>query len=136
MNKRRILWPAGVVVVVAAVTMVVAMKHRLDASNQIITSRTHQIGQDLISHASSAQLIGLPPGLAGQLSNLLSSPTHVATVLLGDEPPPVGDSSACSRLILTNQLAKGLELRLSWASAPDKFRILGYWPTSSNPGLR
>ena len=133
MSKWRIIWPISAVAILAAVAMVVAMKQRFENANQVITSCTYQIGEDLISHASSPQLTGLPPGLAGQLSNLTGSPTHVAAVLLGDEPPPVGDGSACSRVILTNLLAKGLELRLCTASAPGKFRIMGYWPTSKHP---
>jgi len=136
MNQRRIIaWGATLVILVLLV-VVVAMAHRQAASNQILIARTRQIGQDLISHANSAQLPGLPPGMAGQLANLLGSPTHVAAVLLGDEPPPVGDGSACTRLILTNQLAKGLKIRLGPASTPDKLRIMGYWPTSSSPGAR
>src|ERR1700745_734849 len=102
MNKRAIIWSAVAIAIVAAVLVVLATKHRLETSNQLITSRTYQIGQDLIAHRSSQHLAGLPPGLAGQLSNLLGSPTRVSTVLLGDEPPPIGDGSACSRLILTN----------------------------------
>jgi hypothetical protein len=136
MNKRRMLGWGAVVAVIAALTVLVAMTHRFGTSNQVLTARTYQIGQDLISHANSTFLAGLPPGLAGQLSNLLKSPTRIAAVLSGDEPPPVGDGSACSRLILTNQLAKGLELRLCPASTPDKFRVLGYWPTSSSPAPR
>ena len=93
-----------------------------------LTTRTHQIGQELITNTNSLHLISLRPGLAGQLSDLLGSPTRVAAVLPGDEPAPVGDGSACSRLILTNQLAKGLEFRLGYASDPEKLEILGYWP--------
>ena len=136
MSKRRIIGWVVALAVVVALTAVVAMTHRLGSSNQAISSRTYQIGQDLISRGTSTQLAGLPPGLPGQLSNLRSSPTTVAVVLLGDEPPPVGDGSACSRLILTNQLAKGLELRLCPAFTGDKLRILGYWATSINPGPR
>jgi hypothetical protein len=136
MSKRRIIGLGAVVAIAAALTVLVAMTHRLGSSKQAIAARTYQIGQDLISRGTSTQLAGLPPGLPGQLSNLRSSPTTVAAVLLGDEPPPVGDGSACSRLILTNQLAKGLELRLCPAFTGDKLRILGYWPTSINPGLR
>jgi len=135
MNKRAIIWSSVAIAIVAAVLVVLATKHRLETSNQLITSRTYQIGQDLIAHSSSQHLAGLPPGLAGQLANLLGSPTRVSAVLLGDEPPPIGDGSACSRLILTNERAKGMELRLCSAPTSDKFRIMGYWPTSVNPGV-
>lgn len=133
MNKRLIAWLILVLAILGAIAAVITMKNRLGASDQMVTSRTYQIGQDLIAKANSPQLAGMPPGLAGQLSNLLGSPTHVSAVLLGDEPPPVGDGSACSRLILTNQRAKGLELRLCSAQDPSKFRVMGYWPTSSSP---
>jgi hypothetical protein len=132
-NKRRLIPLAVIVAILAAVAAILAIQHRVAESNRSVISRTYQIGQDLIAHARSPQLSGLPPGLAGQLGNLLNSPTHIAAVLLGDEPPPVGDGSACSRLILTNQMAKGLELRLCPATVPGQFRVMGYWPVSSNP---
>jgi len=98
-----------------------------------ISERSYQIGQDLISTTNSNHLLSLRPGLSDQLSNLLASPTYVSAVLLGDEPSPVGDGSACSRLILTNQLRRGLELRLAPALLPDKFQILGYWVITDHP---
>jgi hypothetical protein len=136
MNKRFIAWSILVLGILGAIAAVITMKHRLGASDQMVMSQTYQIGQDLIAKANSPHLAGLPPGLSGQLSKLLGSPTQVSTVLLGDEPPPVGDGSACSRLILTNQQAKGLELRLCAAQNPGKLRVMGYWPTSTSPTAR
>lgn len=136
MSKSLSLGLGALAAIAVALTVVLAMTHRLGASNQAIVDRTYSIGRDLIAHGNSSQLAGLPPGLAGQLSNLLGSATQIAAVLPGDEPSPIGDGSACSRLILTNQLAKGLELRFCPALTGDKYRVLGYWPTSSNPGVR
>jgi hypothetical protein len=101
-------------------------RNRLNHRNSV-TAGAYQVGQDLITTTNSPHLTGLRPGLSGRLSILLSSPTRVAAVLPGDESAPVGDGSACSRLVLTNQLGNGLELRLGYA-APDRFEILGYWP--------
>ena len=98
-----------------------------------IIGLTYEIGQELILNTNSAHLIGLRPGLSAQLSDLLGSPTHVGAVLVGDEAPPVGDGTACSRLILTNQLNHGLELRLAPSLLPEKFQILGYWVTNHHP---
>ena len=136
MNKGRLIAAAVVVTILAAAAGILALKHGDAESKRSVVSRTYQIGQDLIAHTHSPQLSGLPPGLGGQLANLLNSPTHIAAVLLGDEPPPVGDGSACSRLILTNQMAKGLELRLCPATVPGQFRVMGYWPVSTNPAPR
>jgi hypothetical protein len=55
---------------------------------------------------------------------------HIAAVLLGDEPRPTGDGSACSRLLLTNEMADGILLRLGQGKTIGTFEVLGYLKVS------
>ena len=83
MNKWQIICPIAAMLVFGTVMAVVATRaqHR-----GIIIAASSTIGHDLITATNSAHLQRVNPYLAAQLSRLLSSPTHVAAVLPGDEP--------------------------------------------------
>ncbi len=72
------------------------------------------------------------PKLQADLNQILASPTR-CIVRSGDEPPPLGDGGAYTRLLLTNEVGQALTLRLRPEYGPghefQKFRVLGYWKT-------
>ena len=133
MNNWKILGPAVAVVLVAAAS---AIAVKQTGYRRIVSEGTRNVGHDLITQTNSSRLANLPLGFAPQLSTLLAAPTQISAVLMGDDPAPLGDGSACSRLILTNQSARGIHLRLGQTQDPEKFRILGYWPLETPPRLR
>ena len=133
MNRWQVLGPIAAIALVIAV---LGIFHQQKGHERIVSARTRNIGQDLIALTNSPRLLGLPRGFSTQLSSLLVSPTRVSEVLLGDDSAPLGDGSACSRLILTNELGRGLQMRLGSTGDPEKFRILGYWPLDNPPRLR
>ena len=133
MNNWKVLAPVAVIALAASLF---AITHKQKSDNRLISERSRDIGQDLISRTNSSRLTSSPLGFTPQLSALLGSPTRVAAVLIGDDPAPLGDGTACSRLILTNESARGIQLRLGQTADPEKFRILGYWPIDNPPRLR
>jgi len=133
MNNLKVLAPVAAVVLGVALF---AILYKRNSDARLISERSRDIGQDLISHTNSTRLASSPLGFTAQLSALLGSPTRIAAVLIGDEPAPLGDGTACSRLILTNESARGIQLRLGKTTDPEKFLILGYWPLDNPPRLR
>jgi hypothetical protein len=91
-----------------------------------ISVASRSIGEDLITSTNSSHVVRIGPGLQAALSELLSAPAHVADVLMGDEPSPIGDGKACSRLVLTNDIGKGLLIRLRPAEQSGMFHVLGF----------
>ena len=75
-------------------------------------------------------MVSIAPGVKIRLSELLRSPTQIATVLLGDSP--TGDGTACSRVVLTNELAEDLEIRFRQVSSPGMFQVLDYHTAKEN----
>src|SRR5208283_1432536 len=113
MNKWQVICPVSAL---AVFLVVYPLLYGLPGSRDYkyyINSRAREIGKDLIATTNSAHLVAIDPALRVNLSRVLSSPTHIANVLYGDEPPPIGDGKACSRLSLTNDLGQGIVLRLS-----------------------
>jgi hypothetical protein len=103
----------------------------------ILSSRNHRhiflrahfatIGQELIASTNSSHLILIGPGLKERLVQLLALPTQIDATLLGDEPSPLGDGSATSRLILRNDKGERLGIRLRQDGDSDKFHVVGFW---------
>src|SRR6266853_455132 len=77
-----------------------------------VSAQTRMIGQELIAATNSQRLVRLGPELENRLSQFLHSSSAVAEVRLGDEPSPIGDGTACSRLILSNATGERLGVRL------------------------
>src|SRR2546430_13847556 len=84
----------------------------VESRRYFIIMMTASVGHELITTTNAARSIRVDPELQRCLSELLTSPTHINKVLLGDERPRVGDGDASSRLILTNELGHGLAMRL------------------------
>src|SRR5580765_1258728 len=91
-----------------------------------ISMALRSIGGDLVKTTNSLHLVHISPQLHARLSDLLAARTHVAEVLLGDEPSPVGDGTACSRLVLTNEVGQGLVIRLRPAKHSAMFEVPGF----------
>ena len=90
------------------------------------SAQTRMIGQELVSTTNSPRLVAVGPALQSRLAGFPASPSGVAEVLLGDEPTPIGDGTACSRLVLSNAAGERLGIRFS-QSGPEKFHALGFW---------
>ena len=114
----------------------VSLRHMTEGKRYFTTMMSYSVGKELIETTNSSHVAAISPELHAQLSRLLTSPSHIASVRLGDEPAPVGDGRASSRVILTNALARGLGIRLQLGSdetGQSRFDVLGYW-TFSEPG--
>jgi hypothetical protein len=122
MNKWQIICPVAALVVAAMVIGVVAKRSQ---HRSVISMASRSLGSELIAATNSPHLVRMSPYLRARLEQLLSSPTHVASVLPGDEAPPIGDGSACSRLVLTNNAGQRLLLRLREA-AGGRFEVVGF----------
>ena len=123
MNKWQIICPAVAMLVVGLVFGIIAVRgqHR-----GFISVASRSIGGDLITGTNSSRLVRIGPDLHACLSALLAARAQVANVRLGDDPSPIGDGTACSRLVLTNDLGQGLLIRLRPADQSGKFQVLGF----------
>ncbi len=123
MSKWQIICPVVAILIAGLGSGITAVRgqHR-----GFISVASRSIGGDLIATTNSPHLVRIGPGLQARLSELLSVRTHVAEVLLGDEPSPFGDGTACSRLVLTNDAGRGLLIRLRPAEQSGMFHVLGF----------
>jgi hypothetical protein len=122
MNKWQIICPVAALLVAAVVMGVVA---RRGQHRDIVQMASRSLGAELISATNSPRLVRMSPFLKARLEKLLASPTQLAAVLTGDAPPPVGDGSACSRLVLTNAAGHRLLIRLREAGS-GMFEVVGF----------
>jgi len=123
MNKWQIFYPVIALLIVGLVFGVIAIRgqHR-----GFISVASRSIGDDFIASTNSSHLVRIGLDLQAQLSELLSARTHIADVLMGDEPSPYGDGTASSRLVLTNDAGRGLLIRLRPAEQSGMFHVLGF----------
>ena len=129
MNKWQIICP---VVAMALVTVFGLAGQARRNARYYTSAQTEMIGQELVSATNSPRLVAVGPDLQNRLARFLASPGGVAKVLLGDEPSPIGDGTACSRLVLSNAVGGRLGIRLGPAGR-EKFQALGFW-TLTEPG--
>jgi hypothetical protein len=137
MNRRSLVLLVIALVFVAALIGVSALRHMAEGKRYFITVASYSLGKELIETTNSSMAVAVGPELRAQLSQLLAFTTHIARVQLGDEPAPVGDGRASSRVILTNALAHGLGIRLrlgSELSGQARFEVLGYWTFREHGG--
>ena len=123
MNKWQIICP---LVVIAVAGLTFGVIHERGEHRSFISVASHSIGSDLIVATNSSHLVHIGPDLHTRLSELLGTRAQVSTVLLGDDPSPIGDGSACSRVVLTNDVGQGLLIRLRQADQPGIFYVLGF----------
>jgi hypothetical protein len=109
MNKWKIIGAIAALLIAGLVALTVAVKSQ---HRGVITAASRSIASDLIAATNSSHLVHMSPFLRARLARLLGSPSHLASVFMGDAPPPVGDGSACSRLVLTNNAGQRLLIRL------------------------
>jgi hypothetical protein len=130
-NKWQIICPlAAIALVVIVFAMVSGANHR----RYDVQAQTRMIGQELIATTNSTRLVQVGSGLQKRLSEFLTSPAGVADVTLGDEPSPIGDGTACSRLIVSNATGGRLGIRLRQDSEPERFHVLGFWTITEPDG--
>lgn len=123
MNRWQIICPVVAIAIFALATVLIRGRKEHD---YFLRTTTYRVGRELIETTNSSHLIQIGPGLQARLSELLISQTYIATVLLGDEPSPAGDGSACSRLVLTNEVADGVVIRLRQGDRPGAFHVVGF----------
>lgn len=128
----------GILLILGCVGLAVVngLRHR----QSFVLGHTRNVGLDLVAHTNSTHLARINPLLHQQLAHLLRAPTHIEKTLAGDEPPPLGNGKACSRLILSNENGERMGIRLMQADKPERFLILGFWmPTDEGkdrPGAK
>jgi len=123
MNKWQIILP---ITAFAVVFLAIGITHELGERDYAIRLMTASVGHELVTSTNSSHLTGGGADLQAQLYKLHTSPVGISTVLLGDEPSPIGDGSACSRLTLTNEVGQGLLIRLQQTDHPATFRVLSF----------
>ena len=129
MNKKQTLILVGSVVLLAVLlSLSPGMRQRPD-----IVPLTRQVGADLITKTNSPILDRLGWGLDQLLKGFLDASTKVTDVQAGDEPPPIGDGTASSRLILMNGRREQLGIRLKHDG--QMFRVVGFW-LPDDPAVR
>ncbi len=104
------------------IASVIARKQR---RGFIVTAST-SIARELIASTNSTHLVRPGPELTTKLGELLSAPTRIASVRLGDVPAPFGDGKAGSTVVLTNDRGFGVAIRLGHRDGSGKFDVLGY----------
>jgi hypothetical protein len=130
-NRWQIICPlAALAVFLMAVAMIAGHRNR----GYYLHAQAWNIGKDLIASTNSELLVQMDSGLARRLSSFLSLSSAVAEVKLGDEPPPIGDGTASTRLILSNAHGERLGIRLCQDSVPEKFRVVGSWSIAEPVG--
>jgi hypothetical protein len=121
-------------VAIAIVGVVFALVSGSRHNRYHVYAQARMIGEELSTTTNSSRLVQLGPGLRQRLSDFLISPSGLAEVQLGDEPPPIGDGSACSRVILSNAVGGRVGIRLRQDSQPERFHVLGYWTITEPDG--
>jgi len=122
MNKWQIICAVAILLAAAMLAPFVVKRSQ---QRGVISAASRSLGVELIASTNSSRLVRMSPYLRARLEQMLGSPTHVASVLLGDEAPPVGDGSACSRLVLTNAAGQRLLIRLRQAG-DGTFEMVGF----------
>jgi hypothetical protein len=126
-NKIRGLWPLIALLVVVVIAGVNLIHYATTTSRYAMGLLTASIGHELIATTNSTRLVEFDPELRATLAVLLASPTRLR-VRYGDEPPPLGDGRASSRLFLTNEIGQAVILRLQAdRHTSGMFRVLSYW---------
>jgi hypothetical protein len=127
MNKWQIICPLVAMLAVLVVFGAIGVRNRSRDYQSYAVGMAGSIGDELIRSTNSEHLSKIGAPLQQRLSLLLTSKTHVANALYKDAPPPVGDGSACSRVILINEHGDGLGIRFRYSTNVDCFEIAGYW---------
>ena len=123
MNKWQIICPLFALMIVG---MTIATIHESGEHRSFINVASHSIGGDLVAATNSPHLVRISPELRASLSDLLRSGGHFSTVVLGDDPSPLGDGQACSRIVLTNDVGQGMTIRLRQADQSGIFQVLSF----------
>ncbi|MEY2411187.1 MAG: hypothetical protein QOF48_3857 [Verrucomicrobiota bacterium] len=127
MNKWQIICPIVAMAVVLFIAVPIAGHYAMaNQRRHAIRVASGGIGRELITSTNSPRLVHIGTDLRARLSGLLSTTTRVCTVLPGDDPRPIGDGRADSRLVLTNDAGEGLLIRLRQERGTTVFHVLGF----------
>jgi hypothetical protein len=130
-NKWQIICP---VVSIGIVAVVFAMISGRSHHRYFIYAHSRMVGEELAATTNSPHLVQIGPGLQKRLSDFLVLPAGLSDVLIGDEPSPIGDGSACSRVVLSNATGGRLGIRLRQDVEPERFQVLGFWTITEPDG--
>lgn len=112
MNKGPIFWLLVALGLIGVIEGFYFVTNVVEGRRNWIIIATMGAGQELIDVTNATRWIRADSELRAHVSDLLASPTHINRILLGDDRTPIGDRRASSRLILTNELGRGLAIRL------------------------
>ena len=112
----------------------VAMVSGRNHHRYFVYAHSRMIGEELVMTTNSTRLVQIGSGLRTKLSEFLASPAAVQQVELGDEPSPIGDGTACSRVILSNAAGARVGIRLRQDAEPERFHVVGYWTITEPDG--
>ncbi|HWQ90388.1 MAG TPA: hypothetical protein VN673_01865 [Clostridia bacterium] len=121
MNKWQIICPLLAMLIVAVVFAVISGREH---HRYYVYAHSRLIGEDLATATNSPHLSQIDADLQKSLAQFLHSPAGVANVYMGDVPAPIGDGSACSRVVLSNATGARLEIRLRQDDASGKFQAM------------
>jgi|SRR5580765_6771597 len=129
MNKWQIICPLAALTLVSIPAIVALVRQGPREHRHYITAQTRMVGEELCRSTNSTRLVRMPRALRDGLSHFFGSRTGVASVLLGDERAPLGDGTACSRLVLSNASRIRFTVRLRQEPGREHFYVLGFWTT-------
>jgi hypothetical protein len=128
-QKLQIITP---LVTMGIIALLLIVFHGRGEHRAFVLSQTYQIGQNVVSPDYPRRLV-FGPELERRLSGFLVSTGRVEAVRFGDEPAPIGDGKASSRLYLINGNHERLALRLTLETKGGGFHVLGIWTPSAPP---
>lgn len=124
MNKWQIICPIAAIATVVVVFAVISGRNH---HRYFVYAQSRMVGEELATTTNSPHLVQVGLALRKQLSEFLVLPAGLSEVLVGDEPPPIGDGSACSRVILSNAVGGRLGIRLRQDAQQERFQVLDFW---------
>jgi len=92
-----------------------------------IQSQSYAAGSSLINSNRSEKFLNLGVGLGTRWDSFARLPVRIESIQMGDEPAPIGDGQASSRVFFTNVATECLAIRMRWDDEQEKFHILGFW---------
>ena len=92
-----------------------------------IQSQTYAAGSSLINSNRSEMFLNMGVGLGTRWDGFVRLPVGIESIQMGDEPAPIGDGQASSRVFFTNVATECLAIRMRWDDEQEKFHILGFW---------
>lgn len=92
-----------------------------------IQAQSYAAGNSLINSNSSEMFVNVGVGLGTRWDSFARLPVAIESIQMEDEPAPIGDGLASSRVFFTNGAMECLAIRMRWDEKRKKFHIVGFW---------